>query len=103
MFWLVVMASGLGIVLGVWLRVHAVTIASSAIVLGNVVLMPIQPRPVLQAVTSTIALLCALQCGYLVGLMVSYIWARAGASHTPGDRAHRSGAPCASERLVRGL
>jgi hypothetical protein len=70
MFWLVVMAGGIGIVLGVCLRVHAVTIASSAIVLANVVLMPLQPRPVMQAVTSTFALLCALQCGYLVGLMV---------------------------------
>ena len=85
MFWLVVMVSGIGFVLGLWLRVHAVIIASSAIVLANVVLMPQQPRPVMQAVTSTFALLCALQCGYLVGLMVSYVWTRADTSHRTAD------------------
>jgi hypothetical protein len=85
MFWLVVMASGIGVVLGLWLRVYAVILASSAIVLANVVLMPLQPRPVMQAVTSTIALLCALQCGYLVALMVPYVWARAGASRRTAD------------------
>jgi hypothetical protein len=55
MFWLVATASGIGIVLGPWLRVHAVVIASGAIVLANVVLMPLQPRPMAQAATSMLA------------------------------------------------
>ena len=80
MLWLLAMAGGMGVVLGLWLRVPSVIAASGALVLLCSIVMPLGDWPPLTAIAFSFALLGALQCGYLVGLIVSCAWARARSS-----------------------
>jgi hypothetical protein len=76
MHWVFVVTIGTGILLGLWLRVPSVLCASGAIVLACVVLTPLAEWTLLWNVVFTLALLDALQCGYLAGLILSYAWPR---------------------------
>lgn len=80
MLWLLAMAGGMGVVLGLWLRVPSVIAASGALVLLCGVVMPLGDWPLLTAIAVSFALVGALQCGYLIGLMLSCVWARATSS-----------------------
>jgi hypothetical protein len=72
MLWMFAMAGGLGVLLGgLWLRPPSVLVASVSLVLLGIVLMPLAQWSLLTAVTFLFALLGALQCGYLAGLMLS--------------------------------
>jgi hypothetical protein len=85
MLWLVVVAGGIGILLGLWLRVHAAIAASGVIVLASVALLPFVPWSLIKAVMFTFALLGALQCGYLAGSMLSLVRTRANAPQRATD------------------
>ena len=72
MLWMFAMASGLGVLLGgLWLRLPSVLVASVSLVLLGIVLTPLAQWSLLTAVAFLFALLGALQCGYLAGLMLS--------------------------------
>jgi hypothetical protein len=71
MLWLIVIASGIGILLGLWLRVLVLGVASAAIVLTSLVLMPFGQWSQMAGAVFTVALLCSLQCGYVVGALLS--------------------------------
>jgi len=70
MLWLIVVASVAGFLLGVCLRVPAVIVASAAIVLTSLVVMPFGQWSLIGGTMFTVALLCSLQGGYLVGAAV---------------------------------
>jgi hypothetical protein len=76
MHWVFVITIGTGILLGLWLRVPSVLCASGAIVLACVALTPLAQWTLLWDVVFTLALLDALQCGYLAGLILSCAWSR---------------------------
>jgi hypothetical protein len=72
MLWMFAMAGGVGLLLGgLWLRLTSVLAASISLVLLGTVLMPLAQWSLLTAVAFLFALLGALQCGYLAGLMLS--------------------------------
>jgi hypothetical protein len=71
MLWLLVTASALGILLGLWLRVSALLGASVALVVTTAVLMTLGQWSLLQAIGFIFILLSTLQVGYLVGLLLS--------------------------------
>lgn len=73
MLWLLIVAIGLGVLLGALsLRVHAVLVASCVLVALGLLLIPLGHVSLPHAAAVTFALLAALQCGYLAGLMLSY-------------------------------
>jgi hypothetical protein len=72
--WLLVVACGFGVLLGMWLRVPSVVAASVATVLLCSILMPLTGWSPLAAIAYVFALLAALQCGYLVGVGLSHPW-----------------------------
>ena len=71
MLWLLLTASALGILLGLWLRVSALLGASVALVVAATVLMTLGQWSLLQAIGFIYLLLITLQVGYLVGLLLS--------------------------------
>ena len=72
MLWMFAMAIGVGLLLGgLWLRLPSVLVASVSLVLLELVLMPLAQWSLLTAAAFLFALLGALQCGYLAGLMLS--------------------------------
>jgi hypothetical protein len=76
MLWLMAAATGTGILLGLRLRVPSVVAASAGVVVVCIVLMLRAQWSLLAAMAFMFATLAALQCGYLVGLMLSYVWIR---------------------------
>ena len=75
MLWLASITSVLsvGVVLGLWLRVPSVLAASLVLALITAIFVPLVTEwSLLTAVVFLIALQCALQCGYLVGLAVAF-------------------------------
>jgi hypothetical protein len=80
MLWLLVTAGALGVLLGLWLRVWVLLAASVALVVTTTVLMTPEQWPPLQASGFILMLLSTLQLAYLVGLLLSGIWARLASS-----------------------
>jgi hypothetical protein len=76
MHWVFVITLGMGILLGLRLRVPSVLCASGVVVLACVFLTPLAQWTLLWDVVFTLAVLDALQCGYLAGLMLSCAWSR---------------------------
>jgi hypothetical protein len=73
MLWMFAMAGGVGLLLGgLCLRLPSVLVASVALVLLGIVLMPLAQWSLPAAGAFLFALLGALQCGYLAGLMLSW-------------------------------
>jgi hypothetical protein len=77
MLWLSLTAAGIGVLLGLCVRVPAVLAASGALVLACIGHTALAPWSLLAAVASTFGALAALQGGYVVGLVLSCAWARA--------------------------
>jgi hypothetical protein len=69
-------AAGIGLLLGVSLRVPAVLAASAAIVVVSLFIAPFADVHVATAALTTLGSLVALQCGYLGGLAVACAWSR---------------------------
>jgi hypothetical protein len=77
MLWLLVSASALGLLLGLWLRVAALLGASVALAVTTAVLMALGHWSLLQAIGFIFILLSTLQVSYLVGgLLLSGVWTR---------------------------
>lgn len=72
----VIGAAGIGILLGLSLRVPAVLGASAAIVLTGVATMLFTDVRASTAGLTTLASLVTLQCGYLFGLALLCAWSR---------------------------
>jgi hypothetical protein len=71
--WLIVVACGFGILLGLlWLGWPSVVAASGTIVLLCSVVMPHAGWSPLMTIAFIFALMVALQCGYLIGLVLSH-------------------------------
>lgn len=73
-------AAGIGVLLGLSLRVPAVLAASATIVGGGVAISPFADASALTAALTTLGALLALHCGYLGGVTLSCAWSRARAS-----------------------
>ena len=82
MHWLILAAGGVGCLLGLWLmRVPFIALISSAFVLVCVGNAPYAQWGLWASIWLTVALISALQSGYLAGLLASAAWMRANAPH----------------------
>ena len=80
--WLILAAGGVGCLLGLWLmRVPFIALISSAFVMVCIVVAPYALWGLWATFWLTVALISALQAGYLVGLFVSAEWLPAKAQH----------------------
>ena len=80
--WLILAAGGVGCLLGLWLmRVPLIALISSALVMVCVGNAPYAQWGLWATLWLTVALISALQAGYLAGLFVSVAWMRAKAPH----------------------
>ena len=78
MFWLVLAAGGVGCVVGLWLlRAPSIALVSSALVLVCVGVALLAQWGLWASLGLTVALVSALQAGYLAGLLASWAWMRA--------------------------
>ena len=78
MLWLILAAGGVGCLLGLWLmRVPLIALISSAFVMVCVGNAPYAQWGVWATFWLTLALISALQAGYLAGLFASVAWMRA--------------------------
>jgi len=87
MLWLASIASvvSVGIVLGLRLRVPSVFAASLVLAVATVVFVPVLTEWSMGTmVVFLVALLCALQCGYLVGLAIAFGQTRVRSSDSVG-------------------
>jgi hypothetical protein len=69
-------AAGLGVLLGLSLRVPAVVAACAAIALAGIVIAPFADVGAITAALTTLGSIVALQCGFLGGLALSCVWSR---------------------------
>jgi hypothetical protein len=69
-------AAGLGVLLGLSLRVTAVLAASAVIALSGAVITPFVDAGVVTAALTTLGSIVALQFGYVGGLALSCAWSR---------------------------
>ena len=76
MQWLVMTVGGVGILFGLRLQVASIIIASAAIALVALFVVPISEASPMEHLGYTAALLSALQFGYLAGLVVFLTWTR---------------------------
>ena len=81
MLWLLVTASGAGVLLGLWLRVPVLLAASIVLVITTSIWMTLEQWPLLEAIGFIFVLLITLQVGYLVGLLLSAAWTRVASRH----------------------
>ena len=89
MLWAFAAAASIGLVLGLRFRAPSVIVASAIVVAGGVAVAPLTGLPFWTALAGILGGLCALQGGYIVGLMLWCAVSRAsGPRHgAPGDRA----------------
>jgi hypothetical protein len=71
MLWALALASGMGILLGLRLRALSVLIASAFLVVFCVAIILFADWALREAAAFIFGALVALQCGYLVGLLLS--------------------------------
>lgn len=82
MFWLVPIAGGVGVLLGLQMvRVHWVIVASGLAVVISLAVCPLMQWSLLMTVIFTFSVISALQCGYLGGILLSSARTRAKAPH----------------------
>jgi hypothetical protein len=81
MLWLLITVAGMGVLLGLWLRVPSVAAVSAALVPTPVLLITLKQWPLLEAIGFLFLLLTILQIGYLVGLLFSLAWKRVAPRH----------------------
>jgi len=82
MLWLLITVAGMGVLLGLWLRVPSVAAVSAALVPTPVLLITLKQWPLLEAIGFLFLLLTILQIGYLVGLLFSLAWKRVAPRHS---------------------
>ena len=71
MLWAVIAVSGMGLLLGLWLRVPAIIAASGVTVIAFIALAPLTQWSLLAIVLLGFGSLTALQIGYLVGVTLA--------------------------------
>ena len=71
MLWAVIAVSGMDLLLGLWLRVPAITAASGVTVIAFIALAPLTQWSMLAIVLLGFGALTALQIGYLVGVTLA--------------------------------
>ena len=71
MLWALVTVVGMGLLLGLWLRVPAITAASGVTVIAFIALAPLTHWSLLAIVLLGFGSLTALQIGYLVGVTLA--------------------------------
>jgi hypothetical protein len=77
LLWMIVTVAGLGLLLGLLgMRVPVLLIGSVATMVGSLIAAPFVQLPTLSGLLLGIALLCALQWGFLAGHGVSCAWTR---------------------------
>ena len=82
MLWLILAAGGTGCILGLWLmRVPIIAVISLALVIVCAGIAPFAQRGLWSTIGWAVALVGALQAGYLVGLLASVVWMRTNAPH----------------------
>ena len=79
-------AGATGVMLGLWFRVPALIAASMVTVLSWLLVAGFTEIELLPTAGTLLLVLGLLQAGYLVGLMVSYLWSRAGLARAACDR-----------------
>jgi hypothetical protein len=84
-------AGSMGILLGMWFRVPALIAASVTTAALCLLIAPFTELSVDAAAGTTLALLTALQGGYLVGLIASAAWSRVGMLLASGGNGAHSG------------
>jgi len=77
MLWTFAAAGLIGLVLGLRFRAPAVIAASGIVVVGGVAVAPLSGLPFWTALAALLGTLCALQSGYIVGLMLWSVVSRA--------------------------
>jgi hypothetical protein len=89
MLWAFAAAASIGLVLGLRFRAPSVIVASAIVVAGGVAVAPLTGLPFWTALAAILGGLCALQGGYIVGLMLWCALSRTSGLRraTPGDRA----------------
>ncbi len=82
MLWLILAAGGVGCLLGLWMmRIPIVALVSFALFLVTVGVAPFARCDVWSTIGLAVALIGALQAGYLVGLLAAVAWMRTKAAH----------------------
>ena len=71
MLWAVITIGGTGLLLGLWLRVPAITAASGVMVIAFIALAPLTQWSLLAIVLLGFGALTALEIGYLVGVTLA--------------------------------
>jgi hypothetical protein len=79
LLWAFTAAGGMGLLLGLWFRVPAL-IAISGLVAAMYLPVALTELGPASALVRTVALLAALQFGYIAGLMLAFAWSRTFAS-----------------------
>ena len=80
--WLILAAGGVGCVIGLWLvRAPFIALFSFALILVCVGNAPYAPWGLWATIWLTVALISALQAGYLAGLFAAVAWMRDKAPH----------------------
>jgi hypothetical protein len=82
MIWLILVAGGIGILLGLKLRMTSVLAASLAILATSLIVLPFSDWSFVSGAVFIAALITAVQFGYLLGLLLLTIWTRIGARLT---------------------
>jgi hypothetical protein len=77
MLWAFGAGGAIGLLLGLRFRVPALLAASGLMAIVCFSVAPFTQLEPMTAAGLTFALLCMLQVGYLIGLMLSYAWSRA--------------------------
>jgi hypothetical protein len=94
MLWWVVILASIGILLGLWLRAASLLAASIFVAIAGAALVALLTEwSLLTMVVYVFALLCALQCGYLIGAVVAFSQRRANLSVYSRLRAGRDEVP----------
>jgi hypothetical protein len=79
LLWAFAATGGLGLLLGLWFRVPAL-IAVSGLTAATYLPIALTNQGSMSALLMTVALLTALQFGYVAGLVLAYAWSRTFAS-----------------------
>jgi hypothetical protein len=85
--WAVIIAGGTGLLLGQWLRVPAVVLASALVAVGGITLANLANWSLLGSVIYCAGLLLTLQIGFLAGGALACIRSRGKRLDLPATRA----------------
>jgi len=81
--WAFTIAGMIGLVLGLRYRMPAIVAASGLVLVGGIAVAPLTGLPLWTALAAPFGALCALQSGYIAGLMLSCAMSSARATAPP--------------------